>query len=163
MFGGKSKTVAEPTLIGRGAVIEGTLRAEGRIQVDGRIEGTLEVRGEVSIGPNGSVIGELIADHLAVGGNVQGKIHARAHLHVLAGGSVRGEVRYDTLQVDRGGVIDGTTSHGEQGQPAQPAAQSARAESVPEMRAEVSSIVAIDLAKAPPPPLPAGNRVSAAG
>ncbi len=149
MFGSKSKPAAEPTLIGRGAVIEGTLRAQGRIQVDGRIEGTLDVKGEVSVGPSGSVVGELHADQLAVGGNVTGKIHVRAHLHVLAGGSVRGDVRYDTLQVDRGGVIDGTTSHGDV---AAPAADDG----------EAASDVVLEAAKMPPPPLPAGTRASLA-
>jgi cytoskeletal protein CcmA (bactofilin family) len=150
MFGSKSKAAAEPTVIGRGAVIEGTLRAQGRIQVDGRIEGTLDVQGEVSVGPTGSVTGELISDQLAVGGNVSGKVHVRSHLHVLAGGTVRGEVRYDTLQVDRGGVIDGTTSHGE-------------ADAVSGTHA-VPAPSALEVTKlAPPPPLPAGTRAQAVG
>ena len=153
MFGRKSKAAGEPTLIGRGAVIEGTLRAQGRIQVDGTIDGTLEVQGEVSIGPSGSVVGVLVADQLAVGGSVQGKIHARGHLHVLAGGAVRGEVRYDTLQVDRGGVIDGTTSQGE-------AAVEVPRDEVPRDEAEVSAVVALASVRPPAPPLPAGGRAS---
>jgi cytoskeletal protein CcmA (bactofilin family) len=128
MFGNKKTTAsaAEPTVIGRGAIIEGTVRATGPIQVDGQIDGTLHVDGQVSVGPHGAVIGELIADEIVIGGRAQGKVTARAHLHVASGGSVRGEVRYGSLQIDRGGVIDGNTG---QGQAALEAGNGARHES----------------------------------
>jgi cytoskeletal protein CcmA (bactofilin family) len=114
MFGGKkAANAAEPTVIGRGAVIEGKVRASGPIQIDGHIDGTLLVDGQVSVGPSGAITGEVSADEIVVGGRVEGKLHARTHLHVAPGGSVRGDVRYGTLQIDRGGLIDGTTAQGQ--------------------------------------------------
>jgi cytoskeletal protein CcmA (bactofilin family) len=113
MFGKKSTSSAEPTVIGRGAIVEGTIRLSGHIQIDGHIEGKLEVDGQVSVGPNGSINGEVSADELIIGGKVEGKATARAHLHVASGGAVRGEVRYGSLQIDRGGLIDGRTGHGQ--------------------------------------------------
>jgi cytoskeletal protein CcmA (bactofilin family) len=110
MFGSKSE---EPTVIGRGAVIEGIVRIRGRVQVDGRVDGTLEVEGTLSVGPEGRIRGEVIAEDIAVGGEIEGKITARKHLHVVRTGKVRGEVRYDTLQIDRGAVLDGRTLHGD--------------------------------------------------
>jgi cytoskeletal protein CcmA (bactofilin family) len=114
MFGNKSKTNAatEPTVIGRGTLIEGTVRVSGRVQVDGQIDGTLVAEGPVSVGPSGSIIGEVVAHELAVGGRVEGKVSIREHLHVAPNGVCRGEVRYGSLQVDRGGVLDGSTAHG---------------------------------------------------
>jgi cytoskeletal protein CcmA (bactofilin family) len=115
MFGNKSKTKAatEPTVIGRGTLIEGTVRVSGRVQVDGNIDGTLIAEGPVSVGPSGSIIGEVVAHELAVGGRVEGKVNVREHLHVAPDGVCRGDVRYGSLQVDRGGVLDGSTAHGE--------------------------------------------------
>lgn len=113
MFGNKSKGQSEATVIGSGAVIEGRIRSTGRMQVDGQIDGSLEVQGVVSVGPSGCVQGELITDELAVGGRVVGRINVRGHLRVLPGGSVHGDVRYASLQVDRGGVLDGTAMHGD--------------------------------------------------
>ena len=116
MFGKKSSSSAssaEPTVIGRGAVVEGTIRLSGHIQIDGHIEGRLEVDGQVSVGPNGSITGEVSADELIIGGKIEGKAIARSHLHVASGGAVRGEVRYGSLQIDRGGLIDGNTGHGQ--------------------------------------------------
>lgn len=110
MFGSKSE---EPTVIGRGAVIEGTVRIRGRVQVDGRVDGVLEVEGTLSVGPEGRIRGEVTAEDIAVGGEIEGKITARKHLHVVRTGKVRGEVRYDTLQIDRGALLDGRTLHGD--------------------------------------------------
>jgi cytoskeletal protein CcmA (bactofilin family) len=117
MFGSKSKTrssSSEPTVIGKGTVIQGTIRVCGRVQVDGSIDGTLIAEGHVSVGPTGVVLGELVAEELAIGGRVEGKINVRDHLHIAPGGTARGEMRYGSLQVDRGGVIDGSTAHGEE-------------------------------------------------
>jgi cytoskeletal protein CcmA (bactofilin family) len=139
MFGKKSSSsAAEPTVIGRGAIIEGTVRASGPMQVDGQIEGTLEVDGQVSVGPNGAVTGELIADDIVVGGRVEGNVTARAHLHIAPGGSVRGDVRYGSLQIERGGLIDGTTGHG-QGATESASAPDARPSKVPARPAQAVS------------------------
>ena len=115
MFGSKAKTSAstEPTIIGRGTVIEGTVRVAGRVQVDGAIDGSLLAEGHVSVGPTGSILGEVIAHELAVGGRVEGKVSVREHLHIAPQGVCRGDVRYGSLQVDRGGVLDGSTAHGD--------------------------------------------------
>jgi cytoskeletal protein CcmA (bactofilin family) len=109
----RAKPAAEPTVIGQGTTIEGNLRASGRVQIDGHLKGTLEVDGQVSVGPKGSITGELIADELAIGGRVEGKVTARKHLYVAATGAVIGELCYGTLQVERGAVIDGRALHGE--------------------------------------------------
>jgi cytoskeletal protein CcmA (bactofilin family) len=120
MFGSKrssSSASSEPTVIGKGTVIQGNIKVCGRVQVDGVIDGSLIAEGHVSVGPTGSVLGELVADELAVGGRVEGKVTIKDHLHVAPGGIARGEVRYGSLQVDRGGVIDGSTAHGEDADP----------------------------------------------
>jgi cytoskeletal protein CcmA (bactofilin family) len=106
MFG-KKQAASAVTVIAAGSVIEGTLRVRGMLQVDGTIEGTLIAEGHVSVGPEGRISGDLTTDSLSVGGKVEGTIRARGHLHVLNSGTVRGETRYSTLEVDRGGVMDG--------------------------------------------------------
>jgi cytoskeletal protein CcmA (bactofilin family) len=116
MFGKKSKTSAatEPTVIGRGTVIEGSVRVTGRVQVDGQIEGSLFAEGHVSVGPSGVVLGEVVAHELVVGGRVEGKVSVTELLHIAPNGVARGEMRYGALCVDRGGVLDGSSAHGEE-------------------------------------------------
>jgi cytoskeletal protein CcmA (bactofilin family) len=126
----RSKPVAEPTVIGQGTIIQGDIRANGRVQIDGRLEGKLEVDGQVSVGPHGAIIGEVIADELAIGGRVEGKLTARNHLYVAAKGEVHGEVTYASLQVERGAVLDGRALHGDKAQ-TQEGSERARPSQVP--------------------------------
>jgi cytoskeletal protein CcmA (bactofilin family) len=141
MFGNKSKTKAstEPTVIGRGTLIEGTIRVSGRVQVDGQIDGTLVAEGPVSVGPSGSIIGEVVAHELAVGGRVEGKVNVREHLHVAPDGVCRGDVRYGSLQVDRGGVLDGSTAHGDDTNTVQTDGESDPASAMPVRAASATS------------------------
>lgn len=109
MFGKRVKT-SDTTIIALGSVVEGTLRVRGPVRVDGTIDGTLIAEGHVFVGPEGQLLGEVTADELSVAGKVDGTLYARNHLHVLATGSVRGNARYTSLEVDRGGIMDGSAS-----------------------------------------------------
>ena len=111
MFGSKRpKSDNAITVIAAGSVIEGTLRVRGMVQVDGTIDGTLIADGHVSVGPDGRILGEVTADQLSVGGKIEGTINAKGLLHVLASGAVRGSARYASLEIERGGVMDGNAS-----------------------------------------------------
>ena len=150
MFGSRKAKAPEPTVIGRGAVIEGTVRVFGPVQVDGQIEGSLLADGHVSVGPTGSIVGELVAEELAIGGRVEGQIQVRDHLYIAPGASARGQVRYGSLQVDRGGVLDGSTLiQGDSGHIFTPIVADAPA-------------AALQPPTLPPPP-PAGRRATATG
>jgi cytoskeletal protein CcmA (bactofilin family) len=112
MFGSKRKQSAGSiTVIASGSVVEGTLRVKGMLQLDGTIKGTLIAEGHVSVGPEGKVLGDVMADNLSIAGCIEGTVNAKGHLHVLATGVVRGGARYNSLEVDRGGVMDGRASH----------------------------------------------------
>jgi cytoskeletal protein CcmA (bactofilin family) len=114
MFGKRQKAEASITIIAAGSVIEGTLRARGMVQVDGTIDGALLAEGHVSVGPEGKILGEVTAEQLSVAGKVEGTVFARGHLLVLASGSLHGSARYTSLEVERGGVMDGSASRVEE-------------------------------------------------
>jgi cytoskeletal protein CcmA (bactofilin family) len=126
MFGVRKASSPAPTVIGKGTLIEGTVRVAGPVQVDGVIEGALIAEGHVSIGPTGAVLGELVAAELDLGGRAEGHVQVRDHLRVAPGAVARGHVRYGTLEVVRGGIIDGsalqTEAHASESDPALPAA-----------------------------------------
>lgn len=113
MTASKSKARAtEPTLIGHGSLVEGTIRST-TVHLRGRLQGVLIAEGEAIIGATGSVLGDVLAEQLTVEGAIDGNVSVRGHLRVAASGVLRGEVRYGTLQVDRGGILAGNALHGE--------------------------------------------------
>lgn len=105
-----NKKAEGATLLGAGDRIDGSIVIRGRLHIDGMVHGDIEAEGEVSIGPEGRIEGELRAQNVSVAGTVDGTIVARSHLHMLSTGKVQGDAYFQSLQVDRGGVIYGRTA-----------------------------------------------------
>jgi cytoskeletal protein CcmA (bactofilin family) len=101
------------TVIGSGAVIEGSIRVQGSVRVEGVVNGVLIVEGSAAIAAGGEVVGDVLADELSIAGRLDGNTSVRDHLHVARTGSLYGDARYGTLQVDRGGVLVGRPVPGE--------------------------------------------------
>lgn len=110
MVFGRKREATGATLIGQGAVIEGSLQSDQDIHVDGRVTGSVESAGSVSIGTSGAVRGSVRGENVTVGGRIEGTVTATSCLHMLSTGCVQGDALYGSLEVDRGGVIEGQTT-----------------------------------------------------
>ncbi len=110
MFG-KKGAAGGVTIVAKGDAFEGTLRIAGQLHVDGEIEGSVFAEGAVSIGPDGKVKGEVRGTDIAVAGRIEGVVRAKGSLHMLPTGVVEGDAYFQTLQVDRGGVLYGHTGN----------------------------------------------------
>jgi cytoskeletal protein CcmA (bactofilin family) len=107
-----SKRTDNTTIIGRGARFNGTLELEGAVHIEGQCEGSIRAKGQLSVGANGSALGELAGSTVLVAGRVEGTVIASEVLHVLPTGNLKGEAFYQRLQVDPGGIIDGSSHQG---------------------------------------------------
>ena len=110
MSGKRQQPNGEITVLSAGCALEGKLTARGPVQLDGAISGGVTAEGPVSVGVGARILGEVRADALTVNGKIHGMVFVRSHLQVLASGAVRGYARYATLEVERGGVVDGSAT-----------------------------------------------------
>ena len=110
MFSKPTGSAGPVTVIAAAAELQGDLRVRGALRVEGAVYGNVRADGPMSLGPDARIVGEVRATNLAVGGRIDGIVHVRDHLHVLSGGIVRGHARYQSLQIERGGVMDGSTA-----------------------------------------------------
>ncbi len=99
----KNSDVVE-TVLGEGAVFEGTVSCEGSIKVEGVLKGDVKVGDSIVVGPNGSVTGDVRAGEVIVFGKVNGKIDAGT-LEIKSAGEITGEVLVETLITEAGGVM----------------------------------------------------------
>ncbi|HRX36259.1 MAG TPA: polymer-forming cytoskeletal protein [Aestuariivirga sp.] len=100
---------AQPTIIGTGAVFEGSLQTDGEVHVDGRLRGW--VRADLCVvTPSGLVEGEIDAEEVIVAGQVIGPVSAR-HVHLQEGARVEGDITSDTIAVDNGAKLSGAVWH----------------------------------------------------
>ena len=128
MFGRKTPTAVGPQTVFRGALVCG----DDDLVVAGRIEGTITSEAAVTVVEGGVVTGDVTARVVIVGGRIEGTVVARERLRMRPTGHIQGDARYGSLEVDRGGVIDGHTSALHPGRPALEAAVITPAPSVVE-------------------------------
>ena len=78
------------------------------LQINGRFEGSLDVRGTLTIGPAAQVKAAINGDRISIAGAVEGPVTASQRLELLAGAKVVGKVATPKLIVHEGAVLHGT-------------------------------------------------------
>lgn len=135
MFGRKKREEgAIATLIGGGTTVSGNLEFQGRVHLDGAIEG--DVTGEagrsvLAIGTDGIIAGTVQVDTLVLSGTVRGDVIARERVELGPTARVDGNVMYQVLEMSAGACVNGRLVHqpgGQQSLPAPEAGQDAPAD-----------------------------------
>ena len=106
-----ASTAASITVLGADCALEGNLAVRGELRVEGAVCGNVSTDGEMWVGPRAHIMGEVRAPRLHVAGRVEGIVYAREQLRVYKTGSVSGHVRYEVLEIERGGIVEGTATH----------------------------------------------------
>lgn len=96
----------------QGTVVEGSVRSESDIRVDGTIRGKLYCEAKVIIGPSGHVNGEVRCKNAVIEGKFEGVIQVQEVLNIRESASVSGEVSTNKLLVQAGAVFNVTCSMG---------------------------------------------------
>ena len=80
--------MSSDSVIGPGSVVRGNVRGEGSLEILGRVEGDVSVAGDVLVGQNSAVRGNISAGKISVLGAVQGDLHGSESVLVERGGKV---------------------------------------------------------------------------
>lgn len=97
------------TLIGKEVVVEGELKGEGDIQINGQFIGEIKIVGDLIVGEHGKVKADIDAQNIYVSGEVEGNIKAKAKLQILETGRVTGDVNSQALSIEPGGILKGSS------------------------------------------------------
>ncbi|MEE9187603.1 MAG: polymer-forming cytoskeletal protein [Bacteroidota bacterium] len=103
----KDDSVKELNIIGAGTVVEGKLKSQGSIRIDGKLIGEVTTPGNVAVGPMGEVEGIIAARNVTVGGKIKGTVTASEKLVFEGKAVVRAEIRASKLVIDEGALFDG--------------------------------------------------------
>lgn len=95
------------TVIGPGLVIDGNLKCEGSLRVDGRVQGRIDSAASVELGPDASVSSDVNGQRVSVAGSVAGNIEAKERVDLLAGARLTGNVRSPRLTIADGATFRG--------------------------------------------------------
>ena len=80
------------------------------LRINGKFEGTLETRGNLTIGQSAMVLADIVGDNVIVGGRVKGMITAKERLTLLPTAMVEGDLYPAKLNVAEGAILEGHCS-----------------------------------------------------
>lgn len=105
-----TSTSAELNLIGHGTQIDGNLKTEHSIRIDGLLKGTVICKNTVTVGENGRVEGDIEALNAIIEGRIKGRVLVKEKLVLGPKSALSGELKAKTLIIDEGAVFDGTST-----------------------------------------------------
>ncbi|MFN0728413.1 bactofilin family protein [Polaribacter gochangensis] len=102
----KKPNAMERNILAKHTKIVGDLSSEGDFRIDGILEGTLETKGRVIIGLEGSVQGKVLCDNADIEGKFSGELKVNKMLTIKASASISGEVVLGKLSVEPGAAFN---------------------------------------------------------
>lgn len=106
------KKKSEEKIIDVDASMQGSLifKDTVNLRINGKFEGTLETKGNLTIGPTAVVLAEIVGDNIIIGGRVKGRITAKERLTLLPQAIVEGDVYPAKLNIAEGAILEGNCS-----------------------------------------------------
>lgn len=95
------------TIIGNGSFLTGDIKINGFVRVDGDIKGNLETDGNVIIGDNARLYGNLKAKSAIISGIIIGNVTANESTRLLSNSVVIGDILTHKVQIDEKAVFHG--------------------------------------------------------
>lgn len=93
--------------IGAGTSIEGEIKCDGDIRIDGNVKGTVYSKAKIVVGPTGIIEGDLVCENADVSGKVFGKIQAEEMLFLKGNAYLEGDMTVGKLVVETGARFNG--------------------------------------------------------
>ncbi|NLE99505.1 MAG: polymer-forming cytoskeletal protein [Anaerolineales bacterium] len=101
------------TIIGPNAHFRGDIQSDGGVRIEGILEGTLDITGNLVIGEGAKVIADIKANNVSISGAVKGNIVGN-RVEILETGRVWGDLTINSLLLNEGAYLRGqTTMHGD--------------------------------------------------
>lgn len=110
--GNKPSPEAIISIIGPGMNVVGDCETEGSIRIEGSITGSVRAGKAVVVGEGAWVKGDISTQDAVVSGKVTGTIVAASRLEVKATSQIEGDIHACRLQLEEGGVLNGTVNMG---------------------------------------------------
>lgn len=103
----RSDDISINTLVGNGSFIQGNLKVNGFIRIDGDIDGDLKTDGAVIISERARIRGNLTAKSAVIGGIVLGDVKAKEGVKLLSSSAVIGNIITRKVQMEDKVVFHG--------------------------------------------------------
>ncbi len=94
------------SIIGEGLTIQGDIKGDGTIRIDGVLEGNVSAQKGVIIGDTAYITGDIKTESLIVYGRITGNIYCKS-IQIKNSGIIKGEIFTDVILIETGGKYNG--------------------------------------------------------
>ncbi len=101
-------------LINKGTSIEGQIKSDGDIRIDGTMQGTISSKSKVVVGISGAVNGNVKCKSADILGKVEGTLEINDTLFLKSTAHIEGDIIASKLVIESGAVFNGKCNMGTQ-------------------------------------------------
>jgi cytoskeletal protein CcmA (bactofilin family) len=102
-----SNSNSSPTVFGKTMKIVGEVTSDEELQLDGELEGKLNLKGKLTIGPASKVNANIKAREVVIYGTVKGNVEAENRISLRAGASIVGDIKTAGIVIEDGAYFKG--------------------------------------------------------
>jgi cytoskeletal protein CcmA (bactofilin family) len=95
------------SLVGIDTEITGDIVSTGTVRVDGKVNGSIKAKGNVFVGNNAVVKGDIYASDVTLSGTIEGNIEATGLLRLLSSAKLNGNILVQSFVTDEGAIFHG--------------------------------------------------------
>jgi len=96
------------SILGSGSICKGSIKIDGGLRVDGKVDGEVIVSGTLTVGREGVITGDVTVNQAIIGGNIQGTVRAEQQLELQSGSRLEGDIFTRSLVIEDGVFFEGS-------------------------------------------------------
>ena len=97
-------------ILGPGAVVKGEIQVSGDFRIDGTLNGTIQCKGKIVVGPTGKIDGEIQCQNADFSGEVKATVKVSELLTLKETARFSGDITTGKLAIEPGAKFSGTCS-----------------------------------------------------
>ena len=95
-----------------GTHIEGDIKSDSNIRIDGYVKGIINVKGRLVLGPTGKIDGNIFCKNADIEGKLNGVIEVDELLSLKSTAKLQGEISTNKLSIEPGAIFSGNCKMG---------------------------------------------------
>jgi len=95
------------TVFGKSMKVVGEISSDEELFVDGELEGKVDLRNRLTVGPGSNVRANIKAKEVVVYGTVKGNVESETRVSLRAGASIVGDIKTAGIVIDDGAYFKG--------------------------------------------------------
>jgi len=97
-------------ILGPGAIVKGEIQVNGDFRIDGTLNGTIQCKGKIVVGPTGKIEGEIQCQNADFSGEVTANVKVTELLTLKESARFSGDITTGKLAIEPGAKFSGNCS-----------------------------------------------------